>query len=66
MSRCYYLGGVLCPFSCLQYLRYVLKSEKINNILNKFMYVGGVTEGYSWRSLLGDRSSGAMLHYNEK
>ena len=47
MSRCYYLGGVLCPFSCLQYLRYVLKSEKINNILNKFMYVGGVTEGYS-------------------
>ena len=38
------------------------KIQKSNNIINKFMHVGGGTEGYGWRSLLGDRSICTILH----
>ena len=45
-----------------QQLHQVLKSQKSNNIINKVMHVGGGTKGKVWRSLLGDRCSGTILH----
>ena len=52
----------ICVLSPTPAIALSFKIEKRNNIINEFMRVGGGTEGYGWRSLLGDGSSCTILH----
>ena len=52
----------ICVLSLTPSLAPSFKVEKRSNIINKFMLGCWGTEGYGWRSLLGDGSSGTILH----